>query len=184
MTGEREDLPWELFGSAADELATRVAANGFAPLILAVARGEAAVGVDGQLRGTQRSAACHGRRHRVGGRGDLRLTNAVRFGRFAIARIPRLAGCAVVAGPARRHGVRGVHVDHPARRSGDDTFHALPLRGDHADGDIGRRLDQIEVDVEAAVCAAVHQLVWRLRDGPGRSSHAGCRSRGRLGWPD
>ena len=40
MTGDREELPWELFGSAADELAAGVAADGFAPdLILAVARG-------------------------------------------------------------------------------------------------------------------------------------------------
>ena len=40
MTADREVLPWELFGSAADELAAGVAADGFAPdLILAVARG-------------------------------------------------------------------------------------------------------------------------------------------------
>ena len=35
-----EELPWELFGTAADELAAGVAADGFAPdLILAIARG-------------------------------------------------------------------------------------------------------------------------------------------------
>jgi len=40
VTADREELPWELFGSAADELAAAVAADGFAPdLILAVARG-------------------------------------------------------------------------------------------------------------------------------------------------
>ena len=40
MTDDREDLPWELFGSAADELAAGVTADGFIPdLILAVARG-------------------------------------------------------------------------------------------------------------------------------------------------
>ncbi|HEV7852537.1 MAG TPA: phosphoribosyltransferase, partial [Mycobacterium sp.] len=40
MTDDREDLPWELFGSAADELAAGIAADGFIPdLILAVARG-------------------------------------------------------------------------------------------------------------------------------------------------
>jgi hypothetical protein len=40
VTVDREVLPWELFGSAADELAAGVAADGFAPdLILAVARG-------------------------------------------------------------------------------------------------------------------------------------------------
>ena len=40
MTADREELPWELFGSAADELAAGVAADGFAPdLILAIARG-------------------------------------------------------------------------------------------------------------------------------------------------
>lgn len=40
MTADREELPSGLFGSAADELAAVVAADGFAPgLILAVARG-------------------------------------------------------------------------------------------------------------------------------------------------
>ncbi len=40
MTAAREVLPWERFGSAAEELAARVAADGFAPdLLLAVARG-------------------------------------------------------------------------------------------------------------------------------------------------
>jgi len=40
VTADREVLPWALFGSAADELAAGVAADGFAPdLILAVARG-------------------------------------------------------------------------------------------------------------------------------------------------
>ena len=40
MTADREELTWQLFGAAADELAGRVAADGFAPdLILAVARG-------------------------------------------------------------------------------------------------------------------------------------------------
>ncbi len=40
MTNDREELPWELFGSAADELAAGVAEDGFEPdLILAVARG-------------------------------------------------------------------------------------------------------------------------------------------------
>ena len=40
MTGDREVLRWELFGSAAQELAGHVTADGFTPdLILAVARG-------------------------------------------------------------------------------------------------------------------------------------------------
>ncbi|MDT8910867.1 phosphoribosyltransferase [Amycolatopsis sp. PS_44_ISF1] len=40
MAGEREDLTWELFGSASRELAEAVAADGFAPdLILSIARG-------------------------------------------------------------------------------------------------------------------------------------------------
>ena len=40
MTADREELPWQRFGSAAAELAERVAADGFTPdLILAVARG-------------------------------------------------------------------------------------------------------------------------------------------------
>src|SRR3954453_21206704 len=40
MTADREVLPWALFGSAAEELAAGVAADGVAPdLILAVARG-------------------------------------------------------------------------------------------------------------------------------------------------
>jgi uncharacterized protein len=40
VTSDREELPWQRFGSAAAELAERVAADGFAPdLILAVARG-------------------------------------------------------------------------------------------------------------------------------------------------
>ena len=40
MTADREELPWQMFGSAADELAAHVTADGFAPdLILAVARG-------------------------------------------------------------------------------------------------------------------------------------------------
>jgi hypoxanthine phosphoribosyltransferase len=40
MTTDREELPWQRFGSAAAELADRVAADGFTPdLILAVARG-------------------------------------------------------------------------------------------------------------------------------------------------
>jgi uncharacterized protein len=38
--GEREHLSWELFGSAASELASDVGADGYAPdLILAIARG-------------------------------------------------------------------------------------------------------------------------------------------------
>jgi hypoxanthine phosphoribosyltransferase len=40
VTTDREELPWQRFGSAATELAERVAADGFTPdLILAVARG-------------------------------------------------------------------------------------------------------------------------------------------------
>jgi hypoxanthine phosphoribosyltransferase len=40
MTTDREELPWQRFGSAAAELAERVTADGFTPdLILAVARG-------------------------------------------------------------------------------------------------------------------------------------------------
>jgi hypoxanthine phosphoribosyltransferase len=40
MAGEREELTWELFGSASRELAEEVAADGFAPdLILSIARG-------------------------------------------------------------------------------------------------------------------------------------------------
>ena len=66
------------------------------------------------------------RRHRLGRRGDLRVTDAIRFGRFAIARLPRLAGRTVVGGQARRQGLRGVHVDeHRARRPGDDASHAV-----------------------------------------------------------
>jgi len=40
VTADREELPWQRFGSAADELAASVTADGFTPdLILAVARG-------------------------------------------------------------------------------------------------------------------------------------------------
>lgn len=40
MTEERENLTWELFGSASRELAQEVAADGFVPdLILSIARG-------------------------------------------------------------------------------------------------------------------------------------------------
>ena len=40
MTADREELSWELFGTAADEFGGRRGSDGFAPdLILAVARG-------------------------------------------------------------------------------------------------------------------------------------------------
>ena len=40
MTTDREELSWEVFGSAARELAAGVSADGFEPdLILAIARG-------------------------------------------------------------------------------------------------------------------------------------------------
>ncbi len=93
-------------------------------------------GLDGELRSHQGSAGRHRRRHRVGRRRDLRLTDSVRLARSAVAHLHRLARRAVVRRQAGRQGVCGLYVlQHPARRPGNHpgraVHHADPLGRHH-----------------------------------------------------
>jgi hypothetical protein len=88
----------------------------------------------GELRSHQGPAPGDRRRHRLGGRGDLRLTDPIRFAEFAIPDLHRLARRVVGAGQAGRQGLRGWTSSQTEHGGQETTLLALYITLMHFGG--------------------------------------------------